>query len=119
MSLPDRVVCVLAAAEQRGRRERWLRLSDAALIDKAAIAAGVLLRFRWSEAAERELRELVALERECCSFAHWDLTQRGRELRLEVTAERDATAAVRTMFDEPPPTDDPGRSDTQLREISR
>lgn len=119
MTFVDRAACALPGGELRGRRERWLRLSDAALIDKAPLAAGVLLHFRRSEAAERELRDLVALERECCSFAQWDLIQRGRELSLEVTAGRDAVAAASAMFDEPPPQATPHVRSPQLKEIGR
>jgi hypothetical protein len=56
--------------------------------------------------------------RECWSFAQWDLMQRGR-IRLDVTAGGDAVAAVRAMFEEPPPTGNPARSEPQLEEISR
>jgi hypothetical protein len=110
MSVPERVACDLPAAELGGRRERWLRLSNATLVGKAAIAAGVRLRFRWSDRTERELCELAALERECCSFAQWLVARSGDELTLEVTADGDGVGAVRAMFDTPPPTDPNSKS---------
>lgn len=96
--------CALGRGDLVGRRQRWLRLSERALIEKRPIPAGVQLRFEGLDAVERELRDLVALERDCCSFAEWALSRRDGELSLEVTATGDAIAAVRALFDEPPPT---------------
>jgi hypothetical protein len=41
----------------------------AAGVDRAATAEGVTLTFRADERVERELRELVAVENECCAWA--------------------------------------------------
>ena len=99
----DLVACSLTPSDVHGRRERWLRLSDRALVEKKAIEAGVRLRFERLDGIEAELRELAALERDCCSFAAWTVTGEGAELRLEVTAEGEGVAAVRALFDEPAP----------------
>ena len=103
MEDPDLVACSLAPVDLAGRREFWLRLSDRALVEKEPIAAGVRLRFRRLDGVEDELRDLAALERECCSFATWSLTSEDADLRLEVTAEGEGIAAVRALFDEPAP----------------
>src|SRR5688500_12450465 len=95
--------CALGPRDLPERRRRWLRLSERALIEKAPIPAGVRLRFEKLDGVEAQLRDLVALERECCSFAAWSLSPRAGEFSLEVTAEGDAVAAVRTLFDEPVP----------------
>ena len=103
MADPDLVACSLAPADLQGRRERWLRLSDRALVEKKPIEAGVRLRFQRLDGVEAELRELAALERDCCSFAIWTVTGDGAEVHLEVTAEGEGIAAVRALFDEPAP----------------
>jgi hypothetical protein len=97
----DLVACALAPSDLRGRRERWLRLSHHALLEKEPIQAGVLLRFQRLEGVEAELRELAALERDCCSFATWSVTGEATELHLQVAAEGEGIAAVRALFDEP------------------
>jgi hypothetical protein len=41
-------------------------------IDRAATADGVALTFRDDAGVERELRELVAVENQCCPWARWE-----------------------------------------------
>lgn len=91
----------LQPAQLSERRERWLRLSARGLIDKRPTATGVRLRFRDRQGAAAELNDLVALERECCSFANWLLSRSDEELVLEVSGEGDAVRAVRALFAEP------------------
>ncbi|HEV2772542.1 MAG TPA: hypothetical protein VGV57_06910 [Thermoleophilaceae bacterium] len=94
------VACSLAPGDLAGRRERWLRLSERALLEKRPIPGGVRLRFRRVDGVEGELRELAELERDCCSFAAWSVTSEGTDPTLEVTAEGDGVAAVRALFEE-------------------
>jgi len=91
------------AAKLAGRRRRWLRLSEQALLEKEPIPAGMRLHFRMLDGAEGELRELAALERECCSFAAWSVRREGADLTLDVTADVERVAALRALFDEPAP----------------
>ncbi len=95
MSKP--VACSLAPGDLAERRGRWLRLCDRALSSTEATENGVRLRFRRLDAVEHELRDLAALERECCSFAAWSVSSQRGELVLEVSAQGDAVAAVRAM----------------------
>jgi hypothetical protein len=99
----DRAACRLIEDDQAARRERWLRLSDRALCEKEPTDRGVRLRFRRLAGVEDELRELAALERECCSFASWSVRREGDDVVLRVSAEGTSAATVRAMFDEPPP----------------
>jgi len=95
--------CSLSRVDSAERRERWLRLGDRALSDKAPTNAGVRLRFRRLPGVESELRELAALDRECCSFAAWSLRSEEADLILEISAEGDAAGTVRALFDQPAP----------------
>lgn len=97
------VACSLAPGDLAPRRERWLRLSEQALLEQTPTPAGMRLRFRSVDGAEHELRELAALERDCCSFATWSVTSDGADLILDVTADGEGVAAVRALFDEPAP----------------
>ena len=95
------VACSLAPGDLAGRRERWLRLSERARLEKKPIPGGVRLRFRTVAGVEGELRELAELERDCCSFAAWSVTSEGPDLTLEVIAEGDGVAAVRALSTSP------------------
>lgn len=101
MNEPEPVACSLASEDISARMDRWARLRERALVEQAPIPAGVRLRFQRVDAVERELAELVALERECCAFATWTLHRAGTSVRLEITAAGDGVAAVRALFDEP------------------
>jgi len=107
MNLDDRanpVACSLSQVDGNERRERWLRLSDRALSDNESTQAGVRLRFRRLDGVESELRELAALERECCSFAAWSVSSDRAHLILEVSADGDAVGVVRALFEDLPPS---------------
>ncbi len=97
-------VCSLSQVDGSNRRERWLRVCDRALLDKAPTNDGVRLRFRALEGVESELRELAALEHECCSFATWSVRIDHTNLILDVSAEGDAADLVRALFEALPAT---------------
>lgn len=94
--------CSLSQGDGSKRRERWLRLCDRALLEKAPTEGGVRLRFRALDGVANELRELAALERECCSFAIWSVRGDHANLILDVSAEGDAAGIVRALFEELP-----------------
>lgn len=81
--------CTLTPDELAVRGSRWRALGQA---EVTTLPDGLRLQFE-PHAAE-ELAELAALERECCSFAHWTATGS----TLEITADGDAVAAVQAMF---------------------
>jgi hypothetical protein len=85
--------CTLTSDELATRGGRWRALGAA---DVADIPNG--LRLSFPAAAETELRELAGLERECCSFARWEVTRQDGRAVLDVTAEGDAVPAVQALF---------------------
>jgi hypothetical protein len=93
------VACSLATTDLAQRHERWLRLGESALTDTRTTSNGLRLSFRAAPGIERELRELAALERDCCAFAAWSVHKHGVEVVLDVSAESsEGIAAVRAMF---------------------
>ena len=85
--------CTLTSDELVTRGARWRALGAA---DVADTTNGLRLSFPLQ--AELELRELAALERECCAFAQWEVTRHGGRAVLDITAEGEAVAAVQSMF---------------------
>ncbi len=91
--------CTLKGGEQVTRRERWLRLTELALLAKTATERGAELRFRGGDAVLAELTELAALEGECCAFARWSVSELDDEIRLEVETEPAKAPAVWALLD--------------------
>jgi hypothetical protein len=85
--------CTLTSDELATRGARWRALGAA---DVADTTNG--LRLSFPAQAEVELRELAALERECCAFARWEVTKRGERAVLDIIAEGESIAAVQSLF---------------------
>lgn len=92
------MVCTLSPDELSVRGQRWQRLRDRAAVEVVTIDAGLRLRFAAGPGIEQELRELAGLERECCSFAEWNVAAGGGAVWLDVTTKGDDVAAVQSMF---------------------
>ena len=97
MSQP--IACNLPSLEMRDRRAAWERLIERALVERHPIPDGMTLAFRDDDGVEAELRELARLERDCCSFAAWDVRRDGGLVRLDVTAPPDGIGVVRALFE--------------------
>ena len=72
-------------------------------IDRAATADGVALTFRADDSVEHELRELVAVEDQCCSWARWEPHAVGdgdgdAGLVMRARARGDGVTTLQSMF---------------------
>ena len=94
---PD-IACDLGEAKGATQAERWLRLGRAAGLGRAETADGLEIRFRDEAAAERELRDLVSVERKCCAWARWEVHRAEGELVMRVTSTPEGAAALHAMF---------------------
>lgn len=93
-----RIACSLKPDELADRRAVWDRLAQRALQSQHEIPGGVRLVYSAEEQVEATLRELVALEAECCGFALWELRRNEDRVLLSVTAPGQGAEAVRSMF---------------------
>ena len=92
------IACSLNQDDLHGRRVRWHTLADRALVRIDATEAGLDLVFASEPVVESELAELAALERDCCSFASWEVEAGRDHVVLHVRGEGDAVPAVQGMF---------------------
>jgi len=92
------IACNLGAEKAVTQAERWLRLGRQAGLGRAESPDGLELRFRDEPAAERELRDLVAVESSCCAWARWELYRADGELVMRVTSTSEGAVALHTMF---------------------
>jgi hypothetical protein len=91
------IACTLGSDELGRPVERWKVLYADAGIARAATDEGVRVRFRRDPRVERELRELVAVEVECCAWAAWTV-EAGDELVLEIGSTGDGVAVIHGWF---------------------
>lgn len=78
--------------------KRWMRLGRDAGLDRVETEDGLRIRFRAEPAVEEELRTLVAVERNCCSWARWEIHRADGDLILKVSSAPDGAAALHAMF---------------------
>jgi hypothetical protein len=95
-SLPV-VACTLGPAALRDRRGAWGEVLSAGHARVEAAPAGVRISFETTQVAGR-VRELAALESECCAFARWTVDETDRHVVLDVASTGEGVAAVREMF---------------------
>jgi hypothetical protein len=94
---PD-IACELGEVKAATQAERWLRLGREAGLGRAETPDGLEIRFRDEPPAERELRDLVAVESKCCAWARWEVRRADGELVMRVTSTPEGAAALHAMF---------------------
>ena len=92
------VACTLSTAGLAAQAERWTRLRTAAQTARVECAEGLELRFRDEPQVEEELRALVAVENECCSWAHWEVLRDRGGLTMRAGSTGAGVAALHSMF---------------------
>ena len=92
------VACTLGAAELETQGERWETLYAGAGTERTPTAAGLHVSFRRDPDVERELRELVAVEVECCKGADWRVETGSTEIVLEISSRGEGIPVIQSWF---------------------
>ena len=92
------IACSLGAADYAARRQQIAAIAREALRSRERLEGGARLTFAATDATERELREMVAAEADCCSFLRFDLVRDDQALRLDVTGPADAQPIIAELF---------------------
>lgn len=95
------IACSLPMAELGDRRAEWQQLAGEALLQTRSTPLGARLTYSGSDEVADRLSALAALERDCCSFAQWNVERESEVVVLDVSAEGDGVAAVRELFELP------------------
>jgi hypothetical protein len=94
----DAIACVLDGDAYRVRVARIRALMDQALIARERLGTSVQMRFRRDAGVEKDLKELVALEHECCPFLTFALDPRPGEMVLTIAGPESAAALLDDAF---------------------
>jgi len=93
------IACSLGRDDLAERQQRWHTLAARAMLDVLSTDDGLRLRFRPDPGVEAELRELAALERDCCAFADWTVHGDDDAWVMDIRGtSAEAVPAVREMF---------------------
>jgi hypothetical protein len=96
--MTEPVACTLTTTDLARQRERWITLLDRAGAARIETADGLRLEFADDAGVERELRELVAVETDCCRWAAWSVARESGKLAVEAHSSGDGVAALHGMF---------------------
>jgi hypothetical protein len=92
------VACTLTGDELAEQSRRWRALGARAGLERADTDDGIQIRFRGDPGVEQQLRALVAVERECCRWARWEVETGDDSLRLHVTSTGIGVRTLHGMF---------------------
>jgi hypothetical protein len=97
--LDELVACTLNETDLKTQRERWLNLGENFGIARMTTDDGLRLSFRYHPQVEQELRNLVAVENDCCAWADWSVKRDTDDAVLMTARSKDeGVATLHTMF---------------------
>jgi hypothetical protein len=92
------IACELGSDDMDAQAKRWIRLGRDAGLGRVGTEEGLQIRFRDEPLVEEELRALVAVESNCCSWARWEVRRADGGLILEITSTPEGAATLHAMF---------------------
>jgi hypothetical protein len=92
------VACTLTYAGLAAQAGRWERFMAGAMTECTQTSDGLRMSFRPEPGVEEELRRLVAVETECCSWATWTVETNAGATVLDVRSAGPGIAALHSMF---------------------
>jgi hypothetical protein len=95
MSETPPIACTLRASDLKDRAGAWGKLMGSGLVQRDSVPGGI--RLSPAQGAAAALIELIDLERECCAWIHFEVSD-GSVVTL--TAEGDGEAVLAGMFTE-------------------
>jgi hypothetical protein len=93
---PTPIVCTLSAEELGNRELAWQKLLGSGLVARSRVPGGI--RLTAEQGAAAALMQLIDLERECCQWIRFDVSDRSA---VTLTAEGDGEAVLLQMFRPP------------------
>jgi len=98
------VACTLNESDLKTQRERWVNLGTNFGRGREATDDGLRLLFDNHPAVENELRGLVAVENDCCSWAAWSVEHEDGMLVMAARSRGEGIVTLHGMFREAMPS---------------
>jgi hypothetical protein len=92
------IACTLGLDDGAARMQRWRALSAKAHPNARRDGDQLVVRYRSEPGVREELDALAAAERECCSFADWEVAQERGHVVLRIVSNTDGIAALAELF---------------------
>jgi hypothetical protein len=102
--LADLVACTLSDTDLKTQRERWINVGTNFGIGRKKRDDGLQLSFKDHPAVEQELRALVAVENDCCSWASWSVERKEGALVVAARSKGEGVSTLHGMFKEAMPS---------------
>jgi hypothetical protein len=96
MAEPRPIACTLTASDLKDREGAWNKLMGSGLVARDLVPGGI--RLRPAPGAAAALIDLIDLERECCAWINFEVSD---GCVVTLTAEGDGEAVVAGMFVDP------------------
>jgi hypothetical protein len=92
------IACTLGGSEGPERLKRWRALSARGVPTVTREADALVVAYPSTPGTREELELLAHAERECCSFAEWDVQPAADHVLLRITAGTEGLAAIAPLF---------------------
>jgi hypothetical protein len=102
--LAELVACTLSDTDLKTQRNRWINVGTNFGIRREETDDGLRLEFKDHPTIEQELRALVAIENDCCSWASWSVERSNGVLVMTARSKSDGIATLHGMFNEAMPS---------------
>jgi len=102
--LAELVACTLSDTDLKTQRERWINVGTNFGTAREKTADGLQLSFKDHPAVEQELRALVAVENDCCSWASWSVERKEGALIMAARSKGEGVSTLHGMFREAIPS---------------
>ncbi len=92
------VACTLDATEGADRLARWRALAAHAQLSVQRTPDQLVVLYRSEAGVQEELEALVVAERECCSFAQWEVSHTQEHVILRIRSDAEGLDAIAGVF---------------------
>ena len=92
------IACTLTENDLKTQRERWMSVCGEAGTGRIETEDGLRLVFVNQPGVADELRALVTVENECCSWAQWTVSLEGDTVLMDARSRGEGRAILWQMF---------------------
>jgi hypothetical protein len=92
------IACTLRLDDGATRMQRWRALSATGHPSARRDGDRLVVRYRGEQGVREELEALAAAERQCCSFADWEVAPEGDQVILRIVSNTDGIDALAELF---------------------